>query len=61
MFGATLQAQIEANALIKADSMFTFSFSGAVQMADMDAVLSGITAQLLLREGNIHACMCVMF
>ena len=52
MFGATLQAELEANTLIKANSMFSFSFSGAVQMADMDAVFSGMTSQLLLRPGT---------
>ncbi len=51
LFGEALKLAMDANAIIESSSMFTMAFTGAVQTADVDALLAGLTLQLSNRTG----------
>ncbi len=49
--GATLQAQIEANAIVQERDMFSFTFSEAVRTEDREAFLASVATTMSARTG----------
>ena len=49
--GATLQAQLEANAIVQQRDMFSFTFSEAVRTEDQQALVTSIAATMSSRAG----------
>ncbi len=49
--GAALQAELAANAIVTASSMFTFAFSSAVLAENQEAIVAAFTASFAAREG----------
>ncbi len=49
--GAALQAELAANAIITAKSMFTLVFSSAVLSENQEAIVSAVSSELSARAG----------
>ncbi len=49
--GAALQAELAANAIITAKSMFTLVFSSAVLVENQEAIVAAVSSELAARAG----------
>ncbi len=55
--GAALQAELAANTILEAKSMFSFTFSAAVQTENIEAMTSAVSTQMSARTGKCIICI----